>query len=450
PKASGVVVSANTSMFRVYAKSLCTACTPIVEFGHNICELKFTYNDTAQTITVLSSKAHIGGVHTVGLMFQRTAASVASLVVRALCVLFAIFGYIASQRTIRWCDATALSTWYKRAIYTLSPPIYRYSSYAFSFSSFCLNSDWFVFGSWIPIQLFAIEFRWLWLNCAIVKLFKFILNFVSLTRYTGKNLPVGLCNFSSVFYIYLCAVVLLFRIKIIEDINHDMVSLSSSTEPLDGLRVDVFNGYYMRTVPDILFVMTINLMVVLTIDHVVHFRWWQRVAKSSLGRQTMFNSTSILNEMRCDFYHIDGYKNQAVKIQARTLCTMQWFFMCHTLCFGLSPEDPKQIRVLLSHATKSDLHVDRHLSKSKEKSITDLLKLNNSDRSTSAGRARYLVVRPKQSNDTDDDPPEDSIQICILAQDSDGNIRMYDSRRSELVGLSVEVKILNNGKFVLG
>ncbi|KAH9138434.1 hypothetical protein AeNC1_019519, partial [Aphanomyces euteiches] len=111
------------------------------------------------------------------------------------------------------------------------PPIYRYSSHAFSFSSFYLNSDWFVFGYviavlldekqsmiyskimytwnehsdnyWIPIQLFAIQFRWLWLNCAIVKLFKFILNFVSLTRYTGKNLPVGLCNFSSVFYIYL-------------------------------------------------------------------------------------------------------------------------------------------------------------------------------------------------------------------------------------------------------
>ncbi|CAK4241500.1 unnamed protein product [Aphanomyces euteiches] len=431
PKASGVVVSANTSMSRIFPKSLCTACTPIVEFGHDICELKFTYNATAQTMTVLSSKAHIGGVHTV---------------VRALCVLFAIFGYIASQRTIRWCDATALSTWYKRAIYTLSPPIYRYSSYAFSFSSFCLNSDWFVFGYviavlldekqsmiysktmytwnehsdnyWIPIQLFAIQFRWLWLNCAFVKLFKLILNFVSLTRYTGKNLLVGLCNFSS----------------------HD-----SRHQPRHG----VFNGYYMRTVPDILFIMTINLMVVLTIDHVVHFRWWQRVAKSSLGRQTMFNSTSILNEMRCDFYHIDGYKNQAVKIQARTLCTMQWFLMCHTICFGL-PEDPKHIRALLSHSAKSDLHVDRHLSKSKEKSITDLLKLNNSDRSTSPGSTRYLVVRPKQSNDTDDDPPEDSIQICILTQDLDGNIRMYDSRRSELVGLSVEVKILNNGKFVLG
>ncbi|CAK4112635.1 unnamed protein product [Aphanomyces euteiches] len=477
PKASGVVVSANTSMFRIFPKSLCTACTPIVEFGHDICELKFTYNATAQTMTVLSSKAHIGGVHTVWLMFQRTAASVASLVVRALCVLFAIFGYIASQRTIRWCDATALSTWYKRAIYTMSPPIYRYTNYAFSFSSFCLNSDWFVFGYviavlldekqsmiyskimytwnehsdnyWIPIQLFAIQFRWLWLNCAFVKLFKLILNFVSLTRYTGKNLLVGLCNFSSVFYIYFGAVVLFDRTKMIQGINHDMVSLSSSTEPLDGLRVDVFNGYYMRTVPDILFIMTINLMVVLTIDHVVHFRWWQRVAKSSLGRQTMFNSTSILNEMRCDFYHIDGYKNQAVKIQARTLCTMQWFLMCHTICFGL-PEDPKHIRALLSHSAKSDLHVDRHLSKSKEKSITDLLKLNNSDRSTSPGSTRYLVVRPKQSNDTDDDPPEDSIQICILTQDLDGNIRMYDSRRSELVGLSVEVKILNNGKFVLG
>ncbi|KAH9177145.1 hypothetical protein AeNC1_017550, partial [Aphanomyces euteiches] len=142
PEDSSGVVSINTSMFRIFPKSLCTACTPIVEFGHDICELKFTYNATAQTITVLSSKAHIGGVHTVGLMFQRTAASVASLVVRALCVLFAIFGYIASQRTIHWCDPTALSTWYKRAIYTLSPPIYRYSSYAFSFSSFCLNSDW--------------------------------------------------------------------------------------------------------------------------------------------------------------------------------------------------------------------------------------------------------------------------------------------------------------------
>ncbi|KAG9414161.1 hypothetical protein AC1031_013372 [Aphanomyces cochlioides] len=472
PEASGVVVSTNTSMFRIFPKSLCTACTPIVEFGHDICALNMTYNATAQTITVLSSKALIGGVHMVGLMFQRTAASVASLVVRALCVVFAVFGYIASQKTIRWTDATALSTWYKRAIYTLSPPIYRYSSYAFSFSSFCLNSDWFVFGymtavlldekqsmiyskimytwnqhgdsSWISMQIFAIQFRWLWLNCAIVKLFKVVLNFVSLTRYTGKNLLVGLCNFSSVFYIYLGAVVLLDRTNLIEGINHDMVSLSSSTEPLDGLRVDVFDGYYIRTVPDILVVMTINLMVVLTIDHLVHLRWWRRVAKSSLGRQTMFNSTSILNEMRYDFYHVDGYKNQAVKIQARALCTIQWFLMCHTMCFGL-PEDPKHIRALISHAAKSDLLAVRRPSKSKGTSKPDLLKLNNSNRST-----KYLAVRPKKSDDTDDAPPEDSIQICIVVQDSDGNIRMYDSRRSERVGLSVEVKILNNGKFILG
>ncbi|KAH9097902.1 hypothetical protein LEN26_016901 [Aphanomyces euteiches] len=124
--------------------------------------------------------------------------------------------------------------------------------------------------SWIPIQLFAIEFRWLWLNCAIVKLFKFILNFVSLTRYTGKNLPVGLCNFSSVFYIYLGAVVLLFRIKIIVGINHDMVGPSPKTQPLDGLRLDVFDGYYIRAVPDVLFIMAINLAVVLTMDHLVH------------------------------------------------------------------------------------------------------------------------------------------------------------------------------------
>ncbi|KAG9414162.1 hypothetical protein AC1031_013373 [Aphanomyces cochlioides] len=455
PEASGVVVSTNTSMFRVYAKSFCTACTPIVEFGHDICALNMTYNATAQTITVLSSKARIGGVHMVGLMLQRTAASVASLVVRALCVLLAIFGYIASQKTIRWCDATALSTWYKRAIYTLSPPIYRYSSYAFSFSSFCLNSDLFVFGymiavlldekhsmiysrniyrwnddgnnSWISMQLFAIQFRWLWLNCAIVKLFKVVLNFVSLTR--------------SVFYIYLGAVVLLFRIKLIEGINSDMVGLSPTTEPLDGLRLDVFDGYYIRTVPDILVVMTINLMVVLTIDHLVHLRWWRRVAKSSLGRQTMFNSTSILNEMRCDFYHVDGYKNQAVKIQARALCTIQWFLMCHTMCFGL-PEDPKRIRALTSHGARTDAPTTQCLSKSTSK--TDLLQLKEENPGY-----KYLTVRPKK-DETDDAPSEDMTQMCILVQDSDGNIRMYDSRRSELVGLSVEVKILNNGKFTIG
>ncbi|CAK4193248.1 unnamed protein product [Aphanomyces euteiches] len=142
PNASGVVVSTNTSMFRFYAKSFCTACPPIVEFGHDICALNVTYNATAQTTTVLSSKARIGGVH------------MPHPLDRWLCarpVLTAIFGYIASQKTIRWCDATALSTWYKRAIYTMSPPIYRYSSYAFSFSSFCLNSDWFVFGDVIAV-----------------------------------------------------------------------------------------------------------------------------------------------------------------------------------------------------------------------------------------------------------------------------------------------------------
>ncbi|CAK4353932.1 unnamed protein product [Aphanomyces euteiches] len=123
--------------------------------------------------------------------------------------------------------------------------------------------------------------------------------------------------------------------------------------------------------------------------------------------------------------------------------------MCHTLCFGL-PEDPKHIRALLSHSAKSDLLTVRLPSTSKETPISDLLKLSHSNRST-----KHLAVRPKTTDDpTTDDPkdapPADSIQICILVQDSEGNIRMYDSRRSELVGLTVEEKILNNGKFTLG
>ncbi|CAK4688344.1 unnamed protein product [Aphanomyces euteiches] len=115
--------------------------------------------------------------------------------------------------------------------------------------------------------------------------------------------------------------------------------------------------------------------------------------------------------------------------------------MCHTICFGL-PEDPKHIRALLSHSAKSDRLTVRLLSKSIETPHPDLLKLSHSD--------QHLTVRPKTNDDPKDAPPADSIQICILVQDSEGNIRMYDSRRSELVGLSVEVKILNNGKFTLG
>ncbi|CAK4544439.1 unnamed protein product [Aphanomyces euteiches] len=288
PNASGVVVSTNTSMFRFYAKSFCTACPPIVEFGHDICALNVTYNATAQTTTVLSSKARIGGVHMVGLMLRGTAASVGSLVVCAPCP----HGHLWVHRKpkddslvrrdgaldmVQACDLHDVSSHLplqqlRVQLLELLPQqrLVRlwgrhrvYSKIMFTWNE---HSD----SSWIPIQIFAIEFRWLWLNCAFVKLFKFILNFVSLTRYTGKNLPVGLCNFSSVFYIYLGAVVLLFRIKIIVGINSDMVGPSPKTQPFDGLRLDVFDGYYIRAVPDVLFIMAINLAVVLTMDHLVH------------------------------------------------------------------------------------------------------------------------------------------------------------------------------------
>ncbi|CAK4835065.1 unnamed protein product [Aphanomyces euteiches] len=67
---------------------------------------------------------------------------------------------------------------------------------------------------------------------------------------------------------------------------------------------------YIRVVPDILVIMAVNPLVVLAMDHRVHFQWWRHVAKSSLGRQTTYNSTSNLREMRYDLHTDDGPQNQ--------------------------------------------------------------------------------------------------------------------------------------------
>ncbi|CAK4077637.1 unnamed protein product [Aphanomyces euteiches] len=477
---NGVNITTNVTMYRFFPKSYCTGCKSIVELGRDKCAVVYTYNTTTRTLKVFSSKAYLGDYHLLGVILGRSKESMGSLWVRAFCVLMAIMGYQASQKTIRWTEPSVKRSWYKRILHTLIPPLYRYSSYAFSLSNFCLNSDVVVFGyavamlldekqsmvftrqlakwvqandGWAQIQLFAIQFRWLWLNCAVLKFIKWLINFMSLTRQTGKNPFVGMCNFSSVIYVYLGAVFLVTRTSFIHYGNSDSVSMSSTTDCIDTVRLDLLQSQYIRAFPSLILVVIVNLMAVLALDHAIHFRWWRRMAKNSLGRQAMFNTTSILTDMHFRFHDMDGYKGQAIAIHARSLTTIQWFLSCHTVCFGLS-EESRNVRAMVSK----------------------VIGQNNNDRTgattimvrSSGLSGRGLKYEPLQNQSPDSKDHnsgggnvmdtlgedeainmESSNDLFILAQDTDGNIHLYDARKTEIQAMSLEVKILSDGKYII-
>ncbi|ETV65325.1 hypothetical protein H257_17926 [Aphanomyces astaci] len=205
----------------------------------------------------------------------------------------------------------------------------------------------------MDVQLMAMQFRWLWVNCFVVKAVKIVLNYVSMSRFNGSNAFVGFCNFSSVSYLYLGAVVVMLRTPYIEYGNSDRATLSSTSTDLDHIRVDFYESWFVRSLPSMVVVMVLNLVVVLSIDRLINRHTWRRLSRNSLGRQVMFNSSSILCEMCYSFYELDNYpNNQAVVVKTRALCTVQWFLMCHIVCFGL-PEDPKHVRAMLTKSMGS-------------------------------------------------------------------------------------------------
>ncbi|RHY16362.1 hypothetical protein DYB32_010652 [Aphanomyces invadans] len=492
----GETIVANVSMYRFNAVAFCSGCDPVIELGLDVCKSSYYVDPATHSLVVTSSHAYQGEYHMLGAILERSSGTQSSLYLRGIALVLALVSFATSKKTTRWTETGTVDTAWKRVVHTLAPPLYRYSSHTFTFANFCLNSDWFVLvyvvavlldeknsmtysrlvyhwniegdNRWIDIQMAAIQFRWLWINCFIVKATKVVVNFVSMSRYNGSNSVVGFFNFSSVLYIYFAAIFLMQRTEYIEYGNSDMATLSSTNADLDSIRVDFFSSWFIRSYPSMMLVMLVNLFVMLSADRLLNWNKWRRLSQNSLARQAMYNSSSILCEMCYSFHDLADYKNQAVIVQARALCTFQWFLMCHTLCFGL-PENPKHVRAMLtksvamitvngeSNSTLSpisecggsvgDPRKDGHGNGDNKPSSLTLRRSNKStttelkddDDEDSLGAVKPITSDSKDSNS----------DLCIVAQDVDGVIHLYDSRKREIQSMTFEVKILSNSRFVI-
>ncbi|KAF0709624.1 Aste57867_5849 [Aphanomyces stellatus] len=467
---AGVPTQSNVTMYRFYNRAFCTGCDPISELGLDICVVNVTYNASAQVLVVHSSQAVVGQVHKLGLMMERSGVTEGSLYVRGFCVLLVLLGYTTSQKTVRWTDGSSLDTWVKKIIYLFAPNLYRYRSNTFNFSHFVFNSDWFVLlymtavlldekacmvysrsmynwnkdtqDTWAKQKLLAMNFRWVWLNCFIVKLLKVLVNFVSATRFNGQNAVVGFFNFSSLNYVYVAGLFLIARNDFNDSGNSDLVPLWFSAQNLDGISVDLFDSTFLRNYPWLALVMLLNLLAVLALNRALHCAWWARVARNSLGRQNMFNSTSILADMNYSFVDVSGYAGQAINVPTRSLCTIQWFLTCHNLRFGL-PEHPARIRAMVTRGPVVQPTRERTTS------VTPVIR-------------RYLTK--EIDDDDDDDDPRDGFgqagttataattdghgnEMYMLTQDQSGYLHLFNAKKAEIQALSLEVKILADAKY---
>ncbi|KAF0703833.1 Aste57867_7511 [Aphanomyces stellatus] len=496
--------SLNVSMFRFSGSSFCTGCIPITELGFDSCSIVYSYNDTTNSLIVKSSVAIIGNVHAVGMIFQRNAAPILSIVVRAFCVVFALAAYAASQKTVRWCEPSDSVSWLTRFVRIVSPVKYRHPSHAFDFAYLCLNSDIFVvlytisviadenigmvysrtvyrwyqyssFDLWIELRLMALCFRWLWINLLLVKGLKWFCHLVSSAMYTGDNWVMGWLNYSSVDWIYAGLFVLFERNSFIEYGNSVRASVKSSVQDLDSVFVHLLQSWYVRAVWPVTIALIVNIVATLALDHLVHRRWWRLVRSNSLGRQFMYNSTSVL--INADMIAVvathPGYVATVVTTKSRMLCTMQWFFSTHVLCFGL-PEHPNVVRQLV--ATKATQKVYSHATSSGGKTP----KTNHhapSNQSFEAATSSITSRRGSSVVAVDELPPEvthghsfiaedasrrgsneassaeengSKPNLYVLSQDRDGYIHLFDADKREMQALSLEVKILRDTTLSIG
>ncbi|KAG9401097.1 hypothetical protein AC1031_009855 [Aphanomyces cochlioides] len=468
----GQVVQVNLSVYDFRAVSFCTGCHPATETGQDTCTISYTYNDTTTSLTILSSKAIIGTDHDLGMIFVRHWGPIASWLIRGLVVLISLGAFFASRKTVRWTEPCDLSSAWKRLIHLVAPTLYRHPSYAFDYSYLCFNSDKFVLlytvavmldedmsmifsrtlckwykntntDMWIEFRLMALSFRWLWLNCLLVKLLKWLINYVTQARHTGSNVLLGWLTFSSVTWIYLGVAFLFQRNTFIDYGNSVRVELSSTTQNLDGISVNFFDSWYIRAAGSLLVGILANLVAILTMDHVLNRRWWRTMAKNSLGRQHMYNSTSILCETDTVFVPKPGYTNAVVDIKARALCTIQWFFSSHLVCFGL-PEQPSVVRQIV--ATKLGKTPQHHGDTTATKSSINSRRMSNPVDAIPA--AASLIDETSQVSESPGDPA--SRELHLLVQDRDGRIRLHDADKRELQALAMEVKILRDSSFFLG
>ncbi|EQC24833.1 hypothetical protein SDRG_17278, partial [Saprolegnia diclina VS20] len=371
--------STRIGFFKLFPKSFCTGCSPIPELGFGHCRATMVYNDAAKTLQLVSSVNDVGSVYKVGLLLPQSAFSSASHYVKAVAIVFAVGGYLASRRTVQWADfeSLKLDSIFSKILRTISPKYFPYPSLALRFDMFCYNSDIFVFLFAIGVlldmsnclyflrimnlynadapsfrylvQTYALTMRFLWINCAALKVLKLIWNLVSTSSYNGESTIMRYLNLTSVTSLYASAIMLVYVPPYIEYTNSVTHDLNQKTQPLDEIHVVAFESFYLRAVPAVLVLFAINLAVILAADHLLYYKSWQLVVKNSLARQAIFNSSSIL----CDYLsgiepdHSAGSKGSILICKARRLSTLQWFFMNHVTCFGLPEKELRAKKKML-------------------------------------------------------------------------------------------------------
>ncbi|KDO19231.1 hypothetical protein SPRG_15257 [Saprolegnia parasitica CBS 223.65] len=359
------------SFWRLYTKGYCTGCIPITELGYGSCNFSMTYADANKTLHVVARPIH-GSLYRLGLLIQQDAFSSASHWIKFIALFFAVCGFLASRRTVQWLevDPTKPDTIWTRVVYTIMPKCFPHRSHALRFDMFCYNSDLFVTlycvsvlldlnnalmftrevtvynaaspQFYMSVRLFALSLRLLWLNCGILKVCKMASSIVSTATYCGESRLMGYFNLTSVTSLYLSAILLFYIPDYVEYNNSVRQDLYNTVESLDGTPVNYYNSFYFRVSYAVGMGLLINIFLITLLDQVVNRPFWNLMARNSLGRQALFNSTSILCDYISDVREDKKHRTAIIICKTRRLSTLQWFFMTHMFTFGL-PE--KELRV---------------------------------------------------------------------------------------------------------
>ncbi|RHY93644.1 hypothetical protein DYB37_001021 [Aphanomyces astaci] len=451
----GTTMQHNTLVYRIFAKTFNTGGTPMAELGVDNCNMTYVWNATTNMVDVVSSRVMLGEVHILAIIVDRSSTTVAAFYIKVFALLMVLGGYSASAKTVIWVDTDKqiLWPWFKRLYQKFAPDLYRHPSHALTMQYICYNSDLFVLlyvvtvlldeniamkftremnewnqwnpDFWVSVQIYSMSFRWLWINCCFVKMLKLLCHNVSIVQYNGHNWLVGFFNFSSVVPIYLSSIALMARHQFINYSNSVRHDLSSHVQSLDGTDLDLFASWYVRCFQPMALVIFINLVAILTLDRIVNYKWWSRIAQNSLGRQYMFNSTSILCGIDDVQDKPDGVGGQMIMLPARKLCTLRWFLSSHLLCFGL-PEDPKCVRVWASTVLQTKSAV------SKGSTSTN-------------GSPTKAPLKDAKATTTEDS----ARNMLLIGQDQDGYVHLMDENKRDVKALAIEVKILRDSMFYI-
>ncbi|CAK4628528.1 unnamed protein product, partial [Aphanomyces euteiches] len=290
-----------------------------------------------------------------------------SLIFKFIAIFIAIAGYLASRKTVRWqdMDEERVETVWHRWLNAFAPKYYPHMSHAIRFDLFCYNSDIFVilyftsvvldlsrciefirlanyYNSRSPrfdisLLVFALSTRLLWLNLFVLKLVKWIFNIVNPALYSGQSKIMPYFNFSSTIMLYLSSILLYYVPPYIEYSNSGRWDVKNNVQRLDGTFVNFFESFYVRVAPAVLVGLLVNLVGVLTFDHILMFVLWNSLKNNSLSRQAIYNSTVVICEFVQDVKFYDA--NIVINCNARRLSTLQWYFTSHVVCFGLPEKE---------------------------------------------------------------------------------------------------------------